>query len=103
MAGMKFGYTPTHPGEILKDEIEFRNISQRHLAEQTGIPYKALNDLLNGRRNLTTSTAMLMEAALDIPADSLMRIQLKYNIQMARNDSSFMERLKNIRRFAAAL
>ena len=39
---------PTHPGEVVKDEIEYRKISQRKLAEQTGIPYKVLNDILNG-------------------------------------------------------
>lgn len=77
-SGVNGGYIPTHPGEVLKDEIEYRKISQRKLAEQMGISYKALNDLLNGRRTLTISTAMMFEAALDIPADSLMRLQLKY-------------------------
>ena len=100
---MKFGYTPTHPGEVLKDEIEYRKISQRRLAEQMGISYKVLNDLLNGRRPLTTTTAMMLEAALDIPADSLMRLQLKYNMQQANNDRSFMERLNQIRKYAALL
>lgn len=103
MATVKFGYTPTHPGEVLKDEIEYRKISQRQLAQQIGIPYKALNDLLNGRRSLTTATAMMLEAALDIPADSLMRLQLKYNMQQASNDQTFMERLNQIRKFAALL
>ena len=98
MATLKFGYTPTHPGEVLKDEIEYRKISQRRLAEQMGISYKVLNDLLNGRRPLTTTTAMMLEAALDIPADSLMRLQLKYNMQQANNDRSFMERLNQIRK-----
>jgi len=100
---LKFGYTPTHPGEVLKDEIEYRKISQRRLAEQMGISYKVLNDLLNGRRPLTTTTAMMLEAALDIPADSLMRLQLKYNMQQANNDRSFMERLNQIRKYAALL
>ena len=103
MATLKFGYTPTHPGEALKDEIEYRKISQRRLAEQMGISYKVLNDLLNGRRPLTTTTAMMLEAALDIPADSLMRLQLKYNMQQANNDRSFMERLNQIRKYAALL
>lgn len=103
MATLKFGYTPTHPGEVLKDEIEYRKISQRRLAEQMGISYKVLNDLLNGRRPLTTTTAMMLEAALDIPADSLMRLQLKYNMQQANNDRSFMERLYQIRKYAALL
>lgn len=103
MATVRFGYTPTHPGEVLKDEIEYRKVSQRKLAEQMGISYKALNDLLNGRRTLTIATAMMFEAALDIPADSLMRLQLKYNMQQAMSDSSLTERLKQIRKFAALL
>lgn len=103
MTNVKFGYTPTHPGEVLKDEIEYRKISQRKLAQQMGISYKVLNDLLNGRRSLTTTTAMMFEAALDVPADSLMRLQLKYNMQQAANDQSFMERLKQIRKYAALL
>ena len=103
MANVRFGYTPTHPGEVLKDEIEYRKISQRKLAEQMGMPYKALNDLLNGRRALTTSTAMMFEAELDIPADSLMRLQLKYNMQQTASDKSFMERLNQIRKYAALL
>lgn len=103
MATVRFGYTPTHPGEVLKDEIEYRKVSQRKLAEQMGISYKALNDLLNGRRPLTIATAMMFDAALDIPADSLMRLQLKYNMQQAMSDPSLTERLKQIRKFAALL
>lgn len=103
MANIRFGYTPTHPGEVIKDEIEYRNISQRRLAEQLGMSYKALNDLLNGRRALPVSTAMMIEAALDIPADSLMRLQMKYNMQETVQDPSFMERLNQIRKYAALL
>lgn len=103
MVNVKFGYTPTHPGEVLKDEIEYRKISQRKLAEQMGMSYKALNDLLNGRRSLTVSTAMMFEAALNVPADSLMRLQLKYNMQQTASDKSFMDRLAQIRKYAALL
>ncbi len=93
----------THPGEVIKDEIEYRKISQRKLAKQMGISYKVLNDLLNGRRSMTTATAMMLEAALGVPADSLMRLQLKYNMQQAAHDKSFMERLDQIRKYAALL
>lgn len=103
MATVRFGYTPTHPGEVLKDEIEYRKISQRKLAEQMDISYKALNDLLNGRRTLTIATAMMFEAALDIPADSLMRLQMKYNMQQAMSDRTLMERLNRIRKYTALL
>ena len=89
---------PIHPGELLKEEIESRRLPQTQLAAQTGISYKVLNDILNCRRPLTTSTAMLLEAAL-----GLMRMQLDYNMQQATCDKSFMERLAKVRKFAAML
>ena len=95
--------TPTHPGEILKDEIEYRGISQRQLAEQMGIQYSVLNEILNKRRPLTEKTALLFEAALGIDAEPLMRLQLKYNMQTVRKDKSFTERLAKIRKVAALL
>lgn len=72
---------PIHPGELLKEEVESRKIPQTKLAAQVGISYKILNDILNCRRPLTTSSAMLFEAALGISAGLLMRIQLDYNMQ----------------------
>ncbi|MFV0554533.1 MAG: HigA family addiction module antitoxin [Mangrovibacterium sp.] len=103
MSNLGYGYTPTHPGEVLKDEINYRGISQTTLAKQMGISYKILNDILNERRPLTTQTAMMFEAALDVPADSLMRLQLKYNMHVAQADSALTKRLAQIRKFAAVL
>lgn len=94
---------PIHPGELLKEEIESRKLPQTRLAAQTGISYKILNDILNCRRPLTTATAMLFEAALGISAGLLMRMQLDYNMRQAANDKSFMERLNQVRKYAALL
>jgi plasmid maintenance system antidote protein VapI len=60
---------PVHPGEILKEEIEYRGISQVKLAAQMGMSYKELNHILNERRPLIPTTAMLFEAPLGIPAN----------------------------------
>ena len=94
---------PVHPGELLKEEIEARKLPQTRLAMQTGISYKILNDILNCRRPLTTTTAMLFEAALGISSGLLMRMQLDYNMQQASRDKSFMERLSQVRKYAAML
>lgn len=94
---------PTHPGEILKDEIEYRGISQRKLAEEMGIAYSALNEILNARRPLTEKTALLFEAALGVNAEPLLKLQMKYNILSTKKDASFMQRLSKVRRIAAAL
>lgn len=103
MAEMKFGFYATHPGEVLKDEIEYRNISQRKLASEIGMSHTALNEILNARRAVTTTTAYLFEAALGVPADSLLRIQLKYDMQMAKSDKKLLDRLAAIRKIAAVL
>ncbi|MBQ0057728.1 MAG: HigA family addiction module antidote protein [Bacteroidales bacterium] len=100
---MIFGYTPTHPGEVLKDEIEARGMQQKVLAESMGMSYKVLNDILNERRPITTDTAMMFEAALDIPATTLLQLQMKYNYMQAKNNQSFVQKLEVIRKAVASI
>ena len=57
-------YKPTHPGSLLKDELEFRNISQSQFSKKLGLPNSAFNEILNGKRPITTDFALLMEAYL---------------------------------------
>lgn len=97
------GAYPTHPGEIIKDEVEYRGITQRELASQMGIAKSALNEILNGKRPITEKTAMLFEAALGINAEPLLRMQMQYNIQTISKDRSFLKRLEAIRRSAGML
>lgn len=46
---------------------------------------------------------MLTEAALGIPADALVRMQARYDLWKVERKPSFMERLKKVKPFAAAL
>ncbi len=92
-----------HPGEMIKDEIEYRGLSQRKLAAQMGISPTILNEILNGKRAVSTEYALLFEAALGIDADIWLRLQADYNMQVAKSNKSFMERLANIRKIAVML
>ena len=96
-------FRPTHPGEVLKDELEYRGISQKQLAAEMGISYTLLNEVLNGKRQVNTELALLVEAALDIPAESLLQMQARYNMLTAKRNKSFMEKLQNVRKIVAAL
>ena len=96
-------YKPTHPGELLKDEIEYRGISQRKLAEQMGVAYSVLNEVLNCKRPVTTEYALLFEAALGIDAEPLIGMQADYNVQTIRQNKLWRERLANIRKVASIL
>ena len=94
-------FQPTHPGEVLKDELEYRGISQRGFAKEIGISYSAFNEMLNGKRSLSPELAMMMEAALGVDAAPLLAMQNEYDMLMAERDESFMEKLRKIRRIAA--
>lgn len=96
-------FYPTHPGEVVKDEIEYRKISQRQLARQIGVSYSMLNEVLNGKRPLNTELALLIAAALGIDAAPLLRMQSAYDMQMTKRNNDFMQRLKSIRKIVAAL
>jgi len=103
MASLGYSFYPVHPGEVIKDEMEARNISQREFARQVDISYTVLNELLNGKRSLSPTNALMFEAALDIPADALMNIQTKYNMQTARQDRKLLTWLSKIPHVAAML
>ena len=103
MASLGYGFVPTHPGEVIKDELISRKISQREFADRLGLTYSVVNELLNGKRPVTTRTALMVETALGIPAYSLLRLQLKFDMQTARNDTKLKSRLKKIERFSSVL
>ena len=96
-------YEPTHPGAILKDEIEYRGISQKKLAAKMGVSYTVLNEILNEKRPVTTEYALLFEAALGLDATPLIRLQADYNMQVAKQNKTFVNRLNEIRKMASML
>jgi addiction module HigA family antidote len=94
-------YYLTHPGEVIKDELEYRGISQRRLAKEIGVPVSQLNELLNGKRALSAEMALLIGQALGLDPEPLLSLQMKYNLLSAKRDKSFLDRLKEITRIAA--
>lgn len=90
-----------HPGEMIKDEIAARGITQKDLAQKLGVSYTVFNEILNGKRPVTTEYALLLEAALGTKAEIWLGLQAEYNMQKIRQNKSFMKRLEDIRKIAA--
>lgn len=88
---------------MLKDEIEARGITQKDLAGRMGGSYTVFNEILNGKRPITTEYALLLEAALGIDAGIWLRLQADYNMQKAKGDKTFASRLEHIKKCAAML
>ena len=90
-----------HPGEMIKDEIMARGLTQKELAQQMGVSYTVFNEILNGKRPVTTEYALMLEAALGTDAGIWIGLQADYNMLKAKQDKSFMKRLEKIRKIAA--
>lgn len=92
-----------HPGEMIKDEIMARGLTQKELARQMGVSYTVFNEILNGKRPVTTEYALLLEATLGTNANIWIGLQADYNMQKVRQDKSFMKKLEIVRNIAAVL
>jgi len=96
-------FCPTHPGEVLKDEIEYRGISQKKLAAEMGVSYTLLNEVLNGKRPVNTEFTLLIEAVLGLDAEPFLKMQARYNMLVTKRNNKFIEKLNKVRRIAAVL
>lgn len=94
---------PIHPGEMLRDELEARGMSQKKFAAVIGVSYSVLNEVINGKRPINTEYALKIEAATGIPAYIWINMQSAYNMQTARRDSKLSVVLDNIRKAVAVL
>ena len=95
--------TTTHPGDVLKEELQARGISQKKFSEVLSIPYTQLNEILNGKRPVTTDFALMMEAALGINPELLINMQTRYNMSVARQKKTLLARLVDIKKISAAV
>jgi addiction module HigA family antidote len=82
-------FEPTHPGELLRDELEERKLTQAKLAEQIGVSPSLINEVIKGKRAVNTELALLLEAALGIDAHMWLNLQSDYNMQVAKSVNQF--------------
>src|SRR5690606_10847671 len=73
-----------HPGQLLKDELNVREMKQIDLAKELKIAKNVMSDIINGKRNLTPELAVRLEDALGIKAEFWMKYQVAYEIDKIR-------------------
>ncbi len=82
---------PTHPGEMLLEEyLKPMGLTQRDLAEAIHVPYQRINEIINGRRGVTPSTALRLAKFFGVSADFWLNLQLRWDLyftQQAEADS----------------
>jgi antitoxin HigA-1 len=76
---------PTHPGEMLLEEfLNPMGLTQRELAEAIGVPYQRVNEIVNGRRGITPSTALRLAQYFGMSTEFWINGQMRWDLYHAR-------------------
>ncbi len=87
----------THPGILIADELDSRDdLNQKDLAHLLDVKVSFLNEIIKGKRPITADTALVLEKALDIPADFWMKFQIQYDLDTARIKAKNIVKVQNI-------
>jgi antitoxin HigA-1 len=76
-----------HPGYILKEEIEAREIAKKDFAGLLDILPTHLSEVFTGKRPISIRLARRLETALDISAGFWLRMQADYDLKAAEQQS----------------
>ena len=87
---------PTHPGKMLSEEFLVpMNITQRELADAIHVPYQRVNELVNGKRGITPSTALRLAKYFGVTADFWLNLQMRCDLYRAQLNE--MQDIKTIK------
>ena len=76
---------PVHPGEMLLLEfLEPMSLSQVELAHRMGVPVQRVNTLVNGKRDVTAETAILLGRVLKTTPEFWMNLQDAHDLHEAQ-------------------
>jgi addiction module HigA family antidote len=76
---------PVHPGDIIKNEfLDELNISAKQLAEAINVPRSRISEIVRRERPVTIDTALRLERYFGVKAETWLRIQMAYDLEIAR-------------------
>jgi antitoxin HigA-1 len=87
---------PTHPGEMLLEEfLKPLDLTQRELASAIHVPFQRVNEVVNGRRGITPSTAVRLAQYLGTSSGFWMNLQTRWDLYHAqKSEASALKRIR---------
>lgn len=77
--------SPIDPGEMLQEEfLTPLELTQRQLADAIHVPYQRINEIVNGKRGITPSTALRLGKFFGMTAGFWMNLQLRWDLYYAQ-------------------
>jgi addiction module HigA family antidote len=91
---------PSHPGRLIKADLEELGISIAEAAEGLGVTRQQLYRVINGTSAVSPEMAVRLEKAIGSTADMWLRMQMNYDLAQLRNRSPAI-RVKRLTRKVA--
>jgi antitoxin HigA-1 len=90
---------PTHPGEMLLEEfLKPMDMTQRELADGIHVPYQRVNEIINGKRGITPSTALRLARFFGNSVGFWMNLQLRWDLYHANeSEADELEKIERVR------
>jgi addiction module HigA family antidote len=79
---------PSHPGSLIKSDIDELGLSVVEAAKALGISRQQLHSVIAGRASVTPEMAVRLEKALGSTADTWLRMQMNYDLAKIRGRAS---------------
>lgn len=77
----------THPGTILlKEYLEPMGLTQKELADHLAIPIQRINEIVRGKRGISSDTAWLFSKAFNTSPEFWLNLQSMYDLSSHRPD-----------------
>jgi addiction module HigA family antidote len=77
---------PTHPGEILREEMQARGVSANRLALALGVPSGRVVEIINGKRGISADAALRLARHFGNSPQFWMNLQVQYDLAVAARD-----------------
>lgn len=74
----------SHPGVLLKEDLEELGLSAYRVSQETGISPVNLNKILKGKRAITADTGLRLAKFLGMSEIYFMNMQLRYDMEKAK-------------------
>ena len=75
---------PVHPGEVLREEfLKPLGLTQSQLAKELGVSFRAINELVNERRDLSPEMAIRLAKRFGTSPQFWLGFQMDYNLWKA--------------------
>jgi len=87
-------YTPVHPGEVLKDELDEVGLTQSALAKHIGVLPKTINEICRGKRGISAEMAMKLSKSLG--GSPQFWLNLQNNWEISQLDESLFEGIEHL-------